>query len=65
MVRKAGLNDDFHFHSLRHSFASNLAQSGMKLQFIQKWLGHARISTTEIYSTVTAEGMHEELDRLI
>jgi integrase/recombinase XerC len=65
MVRKAGLNDDLHFHSPRHSFASNLAQSGMKLQFIQKWLGHARISTTEIYSTVTADGMHEELDNLL
>jgi len=50
LIRKGGLNDKLHFHSLRHSFASLLVQKGVSLFFVSKLLGHANISTTEIYS---------------
>ena len=42
----AGLDSRFHFHSLRHTFASHLAMSGVSLYFIQKILGHRSIETT-------------------
>ncbi len=42
----AGLDSRFHFHSLRHTFASHLAMSGVSLYFIQKILGHQSIETT-------------------
>ena len=42
----AGLDPKFHFHSLRHTFASHLAMKGVSLYFIQKILGHASIETT-------------------
>jgi len=49
-VKKAKLNPLLHFHSLRHSFASWLVQSGVSIYLISKLLGHSNISTTEIYS---------------
>lgn len=49
-VRAAKLNDEIHFHTLRHSFASNLAQKGISIYIIKELLGHADITTTQIYS---------------
>ncbi|MGD8305600.1 MAG: tyrosine-type recombinase/integrase [Ignavibacteria bacterium] len=49
-VRKAGLSEDIHFHSLRHSFASNLVQSGASLYVVKELLGHQDFKTTQIYS---------------
>lgn len=49
-VRAAGLSDDIHFHTLRHSFASNLIQKGISLYVVKELLGHSSISTTQIYS---------------
>ena len=49
-VRCAGLNDEIHFHSLRHSFASNLVQSGSSLYIVKELLGHQDFKTTQIYS---------------
>ncbi len=44
--KRAGLDPRFHFHTLRHTFASHLAMSGVSLYFIQKILGHQSIETT-------------------
>jgi integrase len=63
-VRRAGLNDDLHFHSLRHSFASWLVQGNVSLYQVQKLLGHSNIRVTEIYSHLLPETMHETVDRL-
>ncbi len=49
-VRAAELNDKIHFHSLRHSFASNLVQKGVSLYVVKELLGHEDIKTTQIYS---------------
>ncbi|MGH2568201.1 MAG: tyrosine-type recombinase/integrase [Bacteroidota bacterium] len=63
-VRAAGLNDKLHFHSLRHSFASALVASGVSLFAVQKLLGHTTSKTTEIYSHLLPQQLHEEVERI-
>ncbi|GMU90565.1 MAG: hypothetical protein AMXMBFR49_27700 [Chlorobiota bacterium] len=50
VIRKLNLDNRLHFHSLRHSFATNLAQKGIPVTVIQKLLGHQNIQTTMIYT---------------
>ena len=63
-VRRAGLNDRLHFHSLRHSFASALVASGVSLYAVQKLLGHTTSKTTEIYSHLLPQQLHDEVNTL-
>ncbi|HZW40650.1 MAG TPA: tyrosine-type recombinase/integrase [Ignavibacteriaceae bacterium] len=56
-IRAAQLNDKIHFHTLRHSFASNLVQAGVSLYVVKELLGHSEINTTSIYSHLVADNL--------
>lgn len=64
VIRRTGLNDKFHFHSLRHTFASWLVQKGVSIYQVSKLLGHASVKTTEIYSHLNNSDLKQSVELL-
>jgi len=62
-ARAAGVTKEISPHSLRHAFATHLVEGGADLRAVQEMLGHASITTTEIYTHLHADYLRETVAR--
>jgi integrase/recombinase XerD len=62
-ARAANLREDVTPHTLRHSFATHMLRGGMPLRHVQEMLGHANISTTQVYTHLTTEHVREVYEK--
>lgn len=56
-LQNAGIKKDVGVHSLRHSYATHLHESGLDIRYIQELLGHKSTRTTEIYTHVSRRNL--------
>lgn len=58
-AERAGLTADISPHTLRHSYATHLMEGGADVRVVQELLGHASVTTTQIYTLVTVDQLRE------
>ena len=58
-AERAGLAADVSPHTLRHSFATHLLDGGADVRVVQELLGHASVTTTQVYTLVTVDRLRE------
>ncbi len=62
-AKLAGLGEEVTPHTLRHSFATNMLSGGADLRSVQELLGHANISTTQVYTHLTSEHVRRTYEK--
>jgi len=62
-AKSAGLEADVTPHTLRHSFATHMLNGGADLRSVQELLGHANISTTQVYTHLTSEHVRRTYEK--
>lgn len=58
-AERAGITTEVSPHTLRHSFATHLLEGGADVRVVQELLGHASVTTTQIYTKVTVDSLRE------
>ncbi|HET7430008.1 MAG TPA: site-specific tyrosine recombinase XerD [Nocardioides sp.] len=58
-AERAGVTRDVSPHTLRHSFATHLLEGGADVRVVQELLGHASVTTTQVYTQVTVDNLRE------
>jgi len=59
-AKRAGVHRRVTPHTLRHSFATHLLEGGADIRVVQELLGHASLTTTQIYTLITGQRLREE-----
>jgi len=53
-LHRVGINKQASVHTLRHSYATHLLEDGVDIRIIQEFLGHAHLSTTQLYTQISS-----------
>lgn len=63
-LKDAGIRERYHFHALRHTFATTTYRSNKNIRTVQELLGHSRLDTTMIYTYVSEEDKESAVEAL-
>ena len=63
IARACGI-EDLNLHNLRHTAATDMLASGMGIEYVQEVLGHADISTTQIYTKILQKNLRREMQKM-
>jgi integrase len=63
LAKSAGLNN-FHCHSLRHKFATDLLEKGADIRVVQQLMGHENLNTTQVYLAITDKRLRDAVNLL-